>query len=60
MSWRHLSLILAALAGAVFFLLLYGAGPWHALPAGLVAGLLGLEWVGIPLLSRLWRRGERR
>jgi hypothetical protein len=56
MTWRSISLIHAALAGAVFFWQLYaGGGVARVLPAGAMALVFGLEFVGLPLLGRTAR-----
>lgn len=55
--WPLLNLALAALA---FLVVLYGTTllDWRvAVPAGVMALVFGLEWVGVPVLGR-WRRKQ--
>lgn len=54
-TWPRLNLVLAALA---FLVVLYGivSRDWRiAIPAGVMAAVFGLEWIGVPVLGR-WRR----
>lgn len=56
-SWTTLSLGLAALFGALFFVQVHaGVREWVRLaPPALLALVFGVEYVGVPVVSSLWR-----